>query len=191
MLRDPAKLYPHDYVMRKAVLPLIPRFVHPNHVTALRMVLTPVCTWGLAIEAYAWAVPFFVLVAFTDVVDGSLARVRKQITDWGTIFDPVADKLLIAMAAMVVVSKAIGSWLAIALVTCELMIVFGAVRKKFEGKIIMANAWGKTKMFCECAGILSCLLFLWVGSPVFFMLALGFLFAAMLFALVSLFTYSL
>jgi CDP-diacylglycerol--glycerol-3-phosphate 3-phosphatidyltransferase len=191
MPRDHAKLYPHDHLMRALVLPFIPRFVHPNHITALRMVLTPVCTWGLAIEAYAWAVPFFAFVAFTDVVDGSLARVRKQVTEWGILFDPVADKLLIAMAAMVVLTKAVGSWLAIALVTCELMIVFGAVRKKFEGKIMMANAWGKTKMFCECAGILSALFFLWFHVPLFLFLTLVFLFAAMLFALVSLFTYSL
>lgn len=190
-MRDPSKLYPHDYAMKWLILPFIPRFVHPNHMTALRMVLTPVCTWGLAIEAYVWAVPFFALVAFTDVIDGSLARVRGQITEWGTIFDPVADKLLIAMAAMVVVTQAVGAWLAIALVTGELMIVFGAVRKKFEGKIVMANAWGKSKMFCQCAGVLSALFFLWWHIPVFFILTLVFLLAAMVLALVSLFTYSL
>ena len=88
--RDPAKLYPHDYVMKSLVLPLVPKWVTPNYVTALRFLLTPFVVWGLAVGQYEWAIPFFMFTAFTDMVDGSLARARKQITEWGTLFDPIA-----------------------------------------------------------------------------------------------------
>src|SRR3990167_513261 len=103
--RDPNKLYPHDHAMRWLVLPLIPRWVTPNHVTVSRFLMTPFAVWGLAIGAWAWAIPFFIFVAFTDVIDGSLARVRKQVTEWGSFYDPLADKLLISLAAVVVITQ--------------------------------------------------------------------------------------
>ena len=188
--RDPAKLYPHDYAMKVLILPLIPHFVTPNYVTAARMVLTPLSIWGLATEQYAWAIPFFIGVAFTDVIDGSLARVRKQITDWGTLFDPIADKILIALAAVVVVTKVVGWWLTLLLVTCEFAVVLGAVRKKHEGKIVMANQWGKTKMVAQCLGITLLLFSTAFGIPLLAGIGTGVLTFAIVFAVISIITYS-
>ncbi|NQV11959.1 CDP-alcohol phosphatidyltransferase family protein, partial [Candidatus Uhrbacteria bacterium] len=150
--RDPEKVYPHDRIMAAVILPFIPKKIHPNHVTVLRFLLTPFAIWGIAIEAWAWAIPFFIAVAFTDVIDGSLARVRKQVTEWGTVFDPIADKVLISLAAVIIVTSAVGWWLAIMLIFFELAIVMGGVRKKHDGKIVTANYWGKSKMFAQCLG---------------------------------------
>ena len=188
--RDPAKLYPHDYIMKAVVLPFIPKWVTPNYVTALRFLLTPFCVWGLAIGQYKWAIPFFIITAFTDVVDGSLARVRKQITEWGTLFAPIADKVLIALVAVIVVTQAVGWWLTVALIFFELAIVLGAVRKKNEGKIVMANNWGKSKMFAQCSGVTILLFSLAYSSPVLALAGTVVLIFAILLALMSLITYS-
>ena len=176
--------------MKAIVLPFIPRFVTPNYVTALRLLLTPLSIWGLATEQYRWAIPFFIFVAFTDVIDGSLARVRQQITDWGTMFDPIADKILIALAAVVVITKVTGWWLTILLITCEFAVIIGAVRKKYEGKITMANKWGKTKMVTQCLGITLMLFSLSLGVPAFAVAGTWVLYLALVFAVVSLVTYS-
>ena len=189
--RDPAKLYPHDYVMKSLVLPLVPKWVTPNYVTALRFLLTPFVVWGLAVGQYEWAIPFFMFTAFTDMVDGSLARARKQITEWGTLFDPIADKLLITLAAVVVVTQAVGWWLTTALIFFELAIVLGAVRKKHDGKIVMANNWGKSKMFCQCAGVTFLLFSLALSIPLLTLLGMVVQIFATLQAIMSLITYSL
>ena len=60
------------------MLPLIPKWITPNQVTIFRFLATPFVVWVLAIEAYAWSIPLFVFVAFTDVIDGSLARAASS-----------------------------------------------------------------------------------------------------------------
>ncbi len=139
--------------MKYVIIPLIPRWVTPNHVTVLRFLLTPFSIWGLAVGAYEWSIPFFLFVAFTDVIDGSLARLRKQVTEWGSLYDPIADKILISLAAVVVITSAVGWWLTILIIFAELAVVVGALHHKHDGGVIMANAWGKTKMFTQVLGV--------------------------------------
>ncbi len=189
--RDPNKLYPHDHAMRWLVLPLIPRWVTPNHVTVSRFLMTPFAVWGLAIGAWAWAIPFFIFVAFTDVIDGSLARVRKQVTEWGSFYDPLADKLLISLAAVVVITQAVGWWLTILLLFFEVAIVAGALRYKHDGGIVMANAWGKTKMFLQSTGVVALVCALAFSLPLLTTLGTIILILAIFFAIMSLVTYGI
>ncbi|HJN85241.1 MAG TPA: CDP-alcohol phosphatidyltransferase family protein [Patescibacteria group bacterium] len=189
--RDPEKLYPHDRIMAAVILPFIPKKVHPKHITVLRFLLTPFAVWGIAIEAYAWAIPFFIFVAFTDVIDGSLARVRKRVTEWGTVFDPIADKVLISLAAVIVVTSAVGWWLTLALIFFELAIVMGGVSKKHEGKIVTANYWGKSKMFAQSLGVVLLMLSLSLTLPILTTIGMIVLILAIVLAVMSLLTYSL
>jgi CDP-diacylglycerol--glycerol-3-phosphate 3-phosphatidyltransferase len=177
--------------MAVTILPLIPKKIHPNHITVLRFLLTPFVVWGIAAGAYSWAIPFFIFVAFTDVVDGSLARVRKAVTEWGTVFDPIADKVLISLAAVIVVTNAVGWWLTTALIFFELAIVMGGVRKKHDGKIVTANYWGKTKMFAQSLGVVLLMLSLSMTSPLLTTIGMIVLILAILLAIMSLVTYSL
>lgn len=175
--------------MKYLVIPFIPRWVTPNHVTVLRFLLTPFVVWGLAIEAYAWSIPFFLLVAFTDVIDGSLARLRKQVTEWGSTYDPIADKILISLAAVVVITNAVDWWLTLLIIFFELAIVLGALNHKHDGGVIMANAWGKTKMFCQVAGV-TCLLFaLAYNFPLLIAIGTIVLLLSVVLAFISLLTY--
>ena len=76
---------------------------HTKSSDDFRFLATPFVVWVLAIEAYAWSIPLFVFVAFTDVIDGSLARAASS-HGMGNVFDPIADKMLIALSAIVVVT---------------------------------------------------------------------------------------
>jgi len=189
--RDPNELYPHDKLMAMIVLPFIPKKIHPNHFTVLRFLLTPFAIWGLAIGAYNWSIPFFLFVGFTDIIDGSLARVRNKVTEWGTVYDPIADKVLVSLATVVVVADAIGWWLAIPLIFFELAIAMGGARKRYDGKIVTANYWGKTKMATQMLGITLVLCSLAASLPVLATVGTYVLLASIVLAIMSLITYSL
>jgi len=189
--RDPNKPYWHDYLMNAVILPFIPKKVHPNHVTVFRLLATPFVIWGLAVENYVWAIPFFIFVLFTDVIDGSLARMRGLVTDWGTLYDPIADKTLIALSAVIVVTKAVGWWLVVLVIFFDMAIALGGVKKMHGGKIRTANYWGKSKMGAQSAGLIIMLFYLMLGAPWLMYTGIGFLLVSVVLALMSLITYSL
>ena len=189
--RDPAKLYPHDYLMKYTILPLIPSFVRPNAVTILRFVLTPIVLWLLFVGNYAWGVPLFIFTSFTDAIDGSLARVRGQISPWGTFYDPVADKLLISTVALLIVAKHINVIFALIIVAVELLIVLGGLIRRKHGSIVSANVFGKTKMVLQVVGVSFLLFAVWFGFDLFIPASIGTLSLALVFAVISLFTYGL
>ncbi len=145
--RDLTKLYPHDYVMRALILPWVPVFVHPNHITVVRFLLTPIVLWLLFIENYTWALPVFMLAAFTDALDGSVARVRKQVTPWGIFFDPIADKLLIGSVALLVALQHFNPVIVFIALVLDILPSLRWASTRYAGTIMAANVWGKIKMF--------------------------------------------
>lgn len=189
--RNPMKLFPHDYVMRYTIVPLIPSFVTPNMVTVARMVCTPIVLWLLFVGNFEFGVPFFMLVAFTDAIDGSLARLRNQITEWGMLYDPVADKLLIGSVVILVVAKHVNIVFSFIIILLEVLIIFGGFIRKKNGKIVSANIFGKTKMCLQVLGVVFLLIALWAGFDLFIPVSIGTLSLAIVFAVISLFTYGL
>ncbi len=189
--RDPHKLFPHDYVMRYTLVPLIPSFVSPNMVTIFRMVCTPIVLYLLSIEQYQIGVPFFLFLALTDAIDGSLARLRNRITDWGTFYDPLADKLLIGSVVLLVVVKHVNPILGLIIILIEALILLGGYLRKCRGKVMGANLFGKTKMCLQVVGVGLLLVALWLGFDLFIPLSIGTLSLAVVFAVISLFTYGL
>jgi phosphatidylglycerophosphate synthase len=87
MTNDNVKIFPHDKILAKTLLKLIPQEVYPNHLTVLRVLMTPVILYFLWSEKWSVVVPLFLAAALTDLLDGSLARTRKRITTWGTVAD--------------------------------------------------------------------------------------------------------
>lgn len=178
--------------MEKTILRLIPRNVRPNHVTMFRVFLIPFVLYYLWIENWDVVVPLFLFTAMTDVIDGSLARTRKQITTWGTIADPVADKLLIGSVVVLFVAREINPAFAAVILALEIMIVATAVfRRKRRGEYISANWAGKAKMFLQCAGVTALLVAKASGVDLFVPVSIGTLSLAIMFALISLYTYGL
>lgn len=157
------KIFWHDKLMDKLLLWLIPRTVKPNHFTVIRFILTPVVFWLLLKENYAWGVPLFMLTAFTDTIDGSLARTRGQITPWGIVYDPLADKLLIGSVIILIIFKHLWPVIGGTILGLEALFIIGGWLKKRRGQIIPANNWGKLKMVSQVLGVFFVLISLWLG----------------------------
>lgn len=185
------KLYPHDKIMKALVLPFVPAFVKPNYVTIFRILFSPVIFYLFIVESYALAVPAFLLAAFSDMLDGSLARVRNQITPWGIFFDPLADKLLIGGTALLVAVKYFHPVIIIAAIILDAMPSIIWATTKHGGAIMMANWWAKSKMVLQVTSMTALLVGIVTNTPeliVFAEITLG---VSLVFAFVADITYSL
>ena len=184
------KTYPHDRFLAKTILPWIPPYILPNHLTILRLLLTPVVIWLVAGEHYRVGIPFFLAVAFTDALDGSLARTRNCVTDWGKVWDPVADKILIGSVAVILLYRDFPGELIIPILGLEAMFLTGGYFWKKRGRIVSANIWGKLKMNCQVAGVTLYMYSLVYHSPSLAIASYAILGVAAVLALISLFTKS-
>lgn len=178
--------YPTDRLLGATVLRLIPFRVRPNHVTVLRFLLCPVVFWFFAKGEYGTGFWLFLATAFTDAIDGAMARLRGQITVWGILYDPVADKLLIGGTVLLLVWQALGSGLALLIVGLEAATILGAFYFRLRGSIYPANVWGKIKMLLQVTASLVLLAGLQFGQPALFGAAYGIFLIASFFAVASL-----
>ncbi len=185
------KLYWHDALMAKTVLRFIPKRVLPNHITLFRFFATPFVVILMLYDHYIAGFIYFLLVAFTDAIDGSLARTRNQITEWGKIYDPLADKILIGTMVFVIVLRYIDFWTSILIVGIEIIIVITAWIRMKRGIKMQANIWGKIKMILQVLGVSILLLSIIFHLAELLPLASGVLYLAIAFAVVSLLTYGI
>src|SRR6185369_10488606 len=102
-----------DRFFAKTFLRLMPAAVTPNDITKFRLVSIPFIALLFALDFYVVGSILFLFSAFSDALDGAMARTQRKITSWGTFYDPVADKLLIGAVSIIVVSKYIGLHLAL------------------------------------------------------------------------------
>jgi CDP-diacylglycerol---glycerol-3-phosphate 3-phosphatidyltransferase len=183
------KLHFHDRFLAKTILRLIPHSVKPNQITIFRFIATPFVVYLLYCGYYTLGFWAFIITAFSDMLDGSLARTRNQVTDWGKIYDPLADKILIASMIFVIVLKTINFWTSIIIITLEVIIIIAAWIRKMEGRVVQANWWGKIKMILQVLGVsvlLLAIIFEWAPLLLF---ASGTLYLAIAFAVISLLTH--
>lgn len=190
MTNENIRFFPHDRLLEYTILKLVPNFIKPNHLTVLRILLIPFVLYFFWVEQWSVALPLFLFAALTDAMDGSLARTRKQITLWGTLADPVADKLLIGSAVVIFVAREIHPLFAIVIVFLELLIVAGALFRKQRGLYSSANGYGKIKMLLQVTGVALLLVAKLAGISLAVPFATATLGLAIVFAIVSLLTYS-
>lgn len=189
---EPAEeIYWHDKILAKTILKFFPKSILPNHITVFRFLATPFVALLMFYEHYYIGLAAFLLVAFTDAIDGSMARTRNQITDWGKIYDPLADKILIASMVFIIVLRYIDFWTAIIIIGLEIIIIFTAWIRKRNGKSVQANWWGKIKMMLQVLGVVILLLSIVFNWQSLLPLASGVLYLAIAFAIVSLLTYGI
>lgn len=186
----PVLLHLHDRLFAVIVEPLLPTTLRPNHITVFRMLLTPFVLYFLYRENYSIGVPMFLFAALTDAFDGSLARVRNQVTDWGILYDPLADKLLIGSVLFLIVLQHVNLYLGFSLLVIEAVIVVGAWLRRRRGKVQPANFWGKAKMVSEVVGITLLLAALWFDVNLLVDISTGTLAIALIVAIVSIFSRS-
>ncbi len=72
-----------------------------NQLTVVRMMLIPFFILAMLTGRMAWALAIFVIAGCTDALDGLVARLYRQKTDLGAFLDPMADKLLLTAAFIV------------------------------------------------------------------------------------------
>ncbi len=125
----------------------------PNVLTMLRILLIPVFVVLHARGLSKWALAVFLLASFTDFLDGYLARKNNQITAFGKLMDPLADKVMVCTALL---CQAIGGaipWVAFGVVLGkELLMVLGGVVMLRRGVVVYSNMWGKV---AQCMFILA------------------------------------
>ena len=131
----------------------------PNKLTILRLIMIPV----FVAVFYITAIPFnfvvsaiiFLLAAFTDFLDGYIARKYNLVTDMGKFLDPIADKVLVSTALIVLLVPPAGvnilPWYAgigVAIIMARELIISGfRLVAVTNGKVIAADLSGKIKTF--------------------------------------------
>lgn len=175
----------HDVIMEEVYLNL------PNSLTLLRILLIPVFVWFFSEASPDRALAaglVFACAAFTDFLDGYLARKSGQITNLGKLLDPVADKLLVASGLILLVQfQRVAVWLAIVMIARELIVTGARVVAAKEGFVVPADSLGKFKVIGQIGGIL-CLILqgVWVQSEgPLAAIGTGLLYIALFFSLFS------
>ncbi len=163
----------------------------PNSLTALRVFLIPVFIfffYQIPDISSLVAASVFLIASLTDILDGYFARRRSEITKLGKFLDPVADKLLILSALILLVGHHDGghsrvpAWMAILIVGREVAVTgFRAVAAS-EGVIIAAEGVGKYKTFLQT---ISVILLVVDAPPSFHQVGLLLLFMSIVLALIS------
>lgn len=155
------KVFFTDRVIARLFLQFIPRQVVPNHITLFRILATPFVLYLLIRKDYVLGIPFFLIVALSDALDGALARTQNKITEWGMMFDPLADKILVIPVIILLVVAHLPTWIAATVVGIELLIIVLALFWRRQGRVVQSNIWGKIKMCLHVLGItvLLCALF--------------------------------
>ncbi len=117
----------------------------PNALTMLRIVLIPVFVWLFWKVDRKAALVVFIIASLTDMLDGMLARKLNQITDFGKLFDPLADKVMVLTALICQGLAGVFPWTAIGIVAGkELIMLLGGVFMLSRDVVVYANYVGKT-----------------------------------------------
>lgn len=141
----------------------------PNLLTLARIFFVPLVVAALVQERRVYrfdalggveigneiiALIIFLVAAFTDMLDGYLARKWSQITTLGTLLDPVADKLLISATLIALVEiKAVPAWIVILIIGRDFAISGLRSIAMSEGYLIPASDLGKSKMILQVFGV--------------------------------------
>lgn len=131
----------------------------PNVLTVLRIVLVPVVVVALLEEtpnADTIAAVVFAVAAFTDGLDGYIARRRDDVTTFGKLMDPLADKLLIVAALVSLVAlDRLQAWIAMVIIARELAVTGLRAVAVEEGVVISASWLGKVKTALQVAAVIA------------------------------------
>ena len=147
----------------------------PNLLTVLRILLVPVLVVALLEETRNGdlvAAFVFALASATDFADGWLARSRGDVTNFGKLMDPIADKLLIAagLIALVYLDR-LAAWIAMVIIAREFAVTGLRLVAAEQGVVIQASWLGKVKTSLQVAAIICLIAFnpapLWVDLLVY------------------------
>jgi CDP-diacylglycerol--glycerol-3-phosphate 3-phosphatidyltransferase len=132
----------------------------PNALTVVRILLVPVLVVALLEKTSGGdllAAVVFAVASLTDAIDGYLARTRNSVTTFGKLMDPLADKLLIIAALVVLVSlNRLDAWVAMVIIAREFAVtVLRVAVGAQQGVVIPASSLGKLKTAFQVAMVIA------------------------------------
>jgi len=146
----------------------------PNKLTIFRIILVPVMViisvinllgglqgTFLEIPIAFWIMNvIFIIASITDKLDGYIARKNNEVTTFGKFADPLADKILVLSALMILVEYSkIPSWIPIIVLAREFIVSgYRLIAVEKGGKVIAASIWGKLKTVTQMIAIIACFL---------------------------------
>ncbi len=131
----------------------------PNKLTVLRLILVPFYVFFLLMPSiphhYIIAILLFGAAAYTDHLDGKLARKYNMITDFGKFADPLADKIMILAALACFIQVGLTNAIVlIIIISREFIVTSIRLVASSQGKVVAANNWGKAKTISQIAAVL-------------------------------------
>ena len=136
----------------------------PNKITVSRIVLTVfflMCLFSAGVVAKALALGIFTLAAFTDYLDGRIAKKNNITSDFGRIMDPVADKILtlsafVSFSFMGIVPEKI----VVVIILREVLVTSFRLKALISGRVLSASLAGKQKTVSQMIAIFVILIFI-------------------------------
>lgn len=137
-----------------------------NKLTIFRIILVPLMVIVpflnlkgdfLNIPITYWIIDaIFVIASITDKLDGYIARSRNQITTFGKFLDPIADKILVLAAMLMLVEmNRLPAWIPVIVLSREFIVSgYRLVAVEKGGNVIAANLWGKLKTVTQMIAII-------------------------------------
>lgn len=138
----------------------------PNKLTVFRIILVPIMVLVpylnlqgefLNIPITFWIIDLiFIIASITDKLDGYLARARNEVTTFGKFLDPIADKILVLAAMIMLVEFAkLPAWIPIIVLFREFIVSgYRLIASQNGGKVIAASIWGKLKTVTQMIAII-------------------------------------
>ncbi|MBE0446697.1 MAG: CDP-diacylglycerol--glycerol-3-phosphate 3-phosphatidyltransferase [Actinobacteria bacterium] len=139
-----------------------------NKITIARILLVPIFMGFLLaapqpIGSYI-AAAIFTIAAITDTVDGYIARSQAQVTIFGKLLDPLADKLLVSAALISLVQLGqLSAWVAVLIIAREFAVTGLRLLALAENKVIPASWWGRAKTVSQIIAII----IIMIGTPIY------------------------
>ena len=136
----------------------------PNKLTVFRMILVPIfiivgyigILGGLDLTTtFIIMDVIFIIASITDKLDGTIARKNNLVTNFGKFLDPIADKILVISALVMLVEfRKLPAWIPIVVIAREFLVSgYRLIAVQSNGKVIAANIWGKLKTVTQMVGI--------------------------------------
>jgi len=144
----------------------------PNQLTVARLVLTFVFVALLSIDGLPYggtaALIVFSIAAFTDFLDGYLARKHSLITNFGKLMDPLADKILMCAGfVLLACQNLIPAWIVIVILSREFLVTGLRLLATAEGIVLAADSLGKYKTIFQIVTVIYFLLIIAAREPAF------------------------
>ena len=161
----------------------------PNALTIIRMFLIPVFVAFYLIGIQNWqlyAGIIFIIASFTDWLDGFLARRWNQISNFGKFMDPIADKLLVLAALLVLMDcDIIPLWAVIVLIAREFIISGFRLVAASQNIVIAADMSGKIKTAVQMIAIILLLVGQYIFGDIAFFIGMIFIYISVALSIYS------